>query len=262
MATTAQDAAAGAYYGAPVTQPYMPGAGYYEPQHQGIDIGLPATAVVTIPQAGTYQESLSSPYLSVFQMANGLYEDFLHIVGFTFAPGQQVPAGSAIGYLDPRSNVSGLMVPDYGGVSTGPFSSSAPHLHVAEYSSASDAAQAYGGTSMDPITLFVGTVAGTPPPSGTPTPPPGGPAPGPAPTPGAGQLPASSGQNPPPPPPPDIWGPDVSLFGQDTGINVKKIGVELGAVALALILLIAGGVLLSGGGPVGRAAGAVGKVVA
>lgn len=242
-----QDAAAGNYYGAPVVQPYMPGSGYLEPQHQGIDIGLPATAVVTLPQTGTYQEALSSPYLSVFKMANGLYEDFLHLVGFKFSDQQVVPAGSAIGYLD--QNVyspggSGYYVTDYGGTSTGPFFSTAPHLHVAEYSNPQDAAQAYGSSVLDPIGLFTGATP-NPPATGTPTPsnPTQPPSAQPAPTPtNPNQPPASSGQT--TQPNTSLWGSDVTIFGQDTGINLKKIGVQAGAFVLAIILIAVGAVIL------------------
>src|SRR5882724_12084872 len=91
---TSGDLAVGMYEGGPVIQGYQPGAGAFEPDHPGIDIGLGAGAPVKLLQTGVYQQDISSPYKSVFRTEQGTYEDYLHINATAYPNGATVQQGT------------------------------------------------------------------------------------------------------------------------------------------------------------------------
>lgn len=157
---TSGDLAVGMYEGGPVIQGYQPGAGAFEPDHPGIDIGLGAGAPVKLLQTGNYQEDISSPYKSVFLTPQGTYEDYLHLDAIKYTNGATIQQGTVIGTIAPGT-ASNYYVPEYGGAIGGPYTSTGPHLHIADYFDYNAAQYDLNTSSFNPSALLTNAGATT-----------------------------------------------------------------------------------------------------
>ena len=118
----------------PETQGFMPGPGAYEPNHTGIDIGLPAGTPLLAPTGGTVEDLLNPGGFGTYQVFHP-----------TSQPGVEYVLGHESSWNVPSGPVNAGTLLGFSGSSGW---STGPHLHLQENVNAP--AAGFGGTPVDP----------------------------------------------------------------------------------------------------------------